>query len=236
MTEPELFATVEPFVLIFFGIYLIIPILFATRQLPELKGFVDGTLVFGTPAATAFMQSGLVESLPYGLAWSAAVASALYGVLAVLVIKRQNMRLLGETYCALSVGLGTLAIFFAFGAYTTFALWTIEGAAILWVGLRQGTTLARIFGLLVQIAGALYFFIDFDRYDRSSPLFNDAVLGCAIIAGASTLSAALMRREADRISENERVLGNAMLLWAAPLLACGRWAWPTCARPSPTQS
>lgn len=213
--QPELFATVEPFVLIFFGIYLIIPILFATRQPPELKGFVDGTLVFGTPAATAFMQSGLVEGLPYGLAWSAAVASALYGILAILVIRRENMRLLGETYCALSVGLGTLAIFFAFGAYTTFALWTIEGAAILWVGLRQGTTLARLFGLLVQIAGALYFFIDYGRYDRSSPLFNDAVLGCAIIAGASIISAVLMRREADRISENERVLGNAMLLWGA---------------------
>jgi uncharacterized membrane protein len=213
--RPELFATVEPFVLIFFGIYLIIPILFATRQPPELKGFVDGTLVFGTPAAAAFMQSGLVEGMPYGLAWSAAVASALYGMLAILVIRRENMRLLGETYCALSVGLGTLAIFFAFGAYTTFALWTIEGAAILWVGLRQGTTLARLFGLLVQIAGALYFVIDYGRYDRSSPLFNDAVLGCAIIAVASTLSAALMRRYADRISEDERMLGNATLLWGA---------------------
>lgn len=213
--RPELFATVEPFVLIFFGIYLIIPILFATRQPPELKGFVDGTLVFGTPAATAFMQSGLVEGMEYGLAWSAAGASLLYGILALLIFRRENMRLLGETYCALSVGLGTLAIFFAFGAYTTFALWSIEGTAILWVGLRQGTTLARLFGLLVQIAGALYFFIDYGRYDRSSPLFNDAVLGCAIITGASTFSAALLRQYADRISENERVLGNAMLVWGA---------------------
>jgi len=213
--RPELFASTEPFLLIFFGIYLIIPILFATRQPPELKGFVDGTLVFGTPAAAAFMQSGLVEGMEYGLAWSAAFACALYGALALLVIRREKMRLLGETYCALSVGFGTLAIFFAFGAYTTFALWTIEGAAILWVGLRQETRLARLFGLFVQMAGALYFFIDYGRYDRSSPLFNDAVLGCAIIAVASTISAALMRRYADRISEDERTLGNATLLWGA---------------------
>ncbi len=47
--RPELFATVEPFLLIFFAMYLVIPILFATRQPPELRGLVDGTLVFGTP-------------------------------------------------------------------------------------------------------------------------------------------------------------------------------------------
>jgi uncharacterized membrane protein len=213
--QPELFPTVEPFLLIFFGIYLIIPILFATRQMPELKGLVDGTLVFGTPAVAAFMQSRLVEGMPYGLAWSAAVACVLYGVLAFLVIRRKNMRLLGETFCALSVGFGTLAIFYAFGAYTTFALWSIEGAAILWVGLRQGTRLARLFGLFVQTAGALYFFRDFDHYDRISPFFNDAILGCAIITVASTISAALMHRYKDHVSAMERTLGTVFLVWGA---------------------
>ena len=49
---------------------------------------------------------------------------------------------MGEVYVALAIGLGTLAVFFAFGAYTTFAIWTIEGAAIVWVGLRQRRALA----------------------------------------------------------------------------------------------
>ncbi|HEV7820857.1 MAG TPA: DUF2339 domain-containing protein, partial [Burkholderiales bacterium] len=79
--RPELFDTVEPFVLIFFAMYLVIPILFATRQPPELKGLVDGTLVFGTPLSAAFMQAGLVRELPYGLAWSAGCAAALYALL-----------------------------------------------------------------------------------------------------------------------------------------------------------
>jgi hypothetical protein len=117
-----LFATVEPFVISFFALYLVIPILFATRQPPELKGIVDGTLVFGTPAAVAVMQAGLVHDMPNGLAWSAAAGAALDALLAAAVWRPEPMRLLRETYLALAVGLGTLAIFFGFDAYPTFAL------------------------------------------------------------------------------------------------------------------
>ena len=212
---PELFASVEPFLLAFFAIYLVIPILFATRQRPELKGFVDGTLVFGTPASVAAIQARLVWDMPYGLAWSSALGAALYGVLAVMVFRRPNMRLLGETYVALAVGLGTLAIFFAFGAYTTFALWSIEGAAILWVCLRQKQLAGRLFALAVQVAGALYFALDYFHYSRANPWFNDAVLGCAIVTVASLISAGMLRRYRDEISPLERVLGPLVLVWGA---------------------
>jgi uncharacterized membrane protein len=212
---PALFDTVEPFLLAFFAIYLVIPILFATRQPPELKGLVDGTLVFGTPAAVAAIQAKLVWDMPYGLAWSSALGAALYGVLSVMALRHRNMRLLGETYVALAVGLGTLAIFFAFGAYTTFALWSIEGAAILWVCLRQKHLLGRLFAICVQVGGALYFALDFFGYARSNPWFNDAVLGCAIIAVASFISAHLLKRYREEITEGERLLGSLVLVWGA---------------------
>jgi uncharacterized membrane protein len=212
---PALFDTVEPFLLAFFAIYLVIPILFATRQPPELKGLVDGTLVFGTPAAVAAIQAKLVWDMPYGLAWSAAIGAALYGVLSIMALRHKNMKLLGETYIALAVGLGTLAIFFAFGAYTTFALWSIEGAAILWVCLRQKHLLGRLFAIFVQVGGALYFAIDFFHYARSNPWFNDAVLGCAIIAVASFISALLLRRYREEITAGERLVGSLILIWGA---------------------
>lgn len=213
--RPEMFWTIEPFLLAFFAIYLVIPILFATRQPPLLKGLVDGTLVFGTPAAVAVMQSRLVWDMPYGLAWSAAIGAALYTVLSLMVLRHQNMRLLSHTYIALAVGLATLAIFFAFGAYTTFALWSIEGAALLWVGLRQKNPLARAFALFVQAAGAGYFFLDYGRYSRFNPFFNDAILGCAIIVLASLVSASLLRRYRNQIEEGERNLTGFILAWAA---------------------
>lgn len=213
--RPELFATVEPFVLLFFALYLVIPVLFATRQPPELKGIVDGTLVFGTPAAVAVMQAGLVRDLPYGLAWSAALGGALYVILATLVWRHENMRLLRETYVALGVGLGTLAIFFGFDAYPTFALWTLEGTAILWIGLRQRHALAWRFAILVQLAGAFMFILEYGRLDRPHAIFNDATYGCLWIAVAGLMSANLLRRYTDRLAGWESGAATLALLWGA---------------------
>ena len=211
----ELFGTVEPFVLAFFAIYLVIPILFATRQPPQLRGLVDGTLVFGTPAAVAFMQAELVKGMPYGLAWSAAIGGALYALLSAFTWRRENMRLLAETYAALAVGLGTLAVFFAFDAYPTFAFWTIEGAAILWVGLRQDRPLARAFAILVQLAGAALFVLEYGQVVRAHWLMNDAIYGSALIAIASLISARLLYRHAERLREWEGIFAPGMLLWGA---------------------
>lgn len=211
----ELFDTVEPFVLTFFAIYLVIPILFATRQPPRLKGLVDGTLVFGTPAAVAFMQASLVKGLPYGLAWSAAIGGALYALLAVFTWRRENMRLLAETYAALALGLGTLAVFFAFDAYPTFAFWTIEGTAILWVGLRQNMPLARVFAILVQLAGAVLFIKDYDQIVRLHWLMNDAIYGSLLITLSSLISAHLLHRYADQLRWWEKYFSPTMLLWGA---------------------
>ena len=70
--QPENFSTVEPFLILFFLLYLAIPILFALRQPPELKGFVDGTLVFGMPLSAAMLQAALTRGMGDDvLAWSA---------------------------------------------------------------------------------------------------------------------------------------------------------------------
>src|SRR5258706_3664655 len=187
--RPEIFGSVEPFVLAFFAIYLVIPILFATRQPPQLKGLVDGTLVFGTPAAVAFMQAELVRRMAYGLAWSAFVGGALYTLLAGFPWRLQNMRLLAAYYAALPGGLGTPAIFFACDPHPTFAFWTIEGAAILWVGLRQDRALARAFAILVQLAGAALFISEYRDIARAHWLLYDSIYGSPPVARGSLRSA-----------------------------------------------
>jgi uncharacterized membrane protein len=212
--RPELFASVEPFVLIFFGMYLVIPILFAHRQPPELKGLVDGTLVFGTPLAAAFMQTGLVRDMPYGLAWSAGCAMLLYAVLAAVTVRREGMRLLGETYIALSVVSLTLAIFFALDAYPTFALWTLEGAAVVWVGLRQKRLLARMFGLALQLLGAAYFLVQYPNYSLANPWFNDFVLGCAIISVAGFIIGWLLHKYRAELTGGFEPRDGLVLVWA----------------------
>ncbi len=216
--RPGLFATVEPFVLIFFAMYLVIPILFATRQPPDLKGLVDGTLVFGTPLSAAFMQAALVRDMPYGLAWSAGCAAGLYAVVAVLVLRRAGLRLLGETYVALAVVFATMAIFFALDAYPTFALWTLEGAAIVWVGLRQRRLLARLFGIALQFGGAGLFLLHYPDYALANPWFNDFIFGCALIAAAGMITSWLMHEHREVLIEGGEAAAAVLLVWA-----CGWW-------------
>ena len=212
--QPEMFASIEPFVVGFFLIYLAIPVLFATRQEPRLKGLVDGTLVFGTPLAAAFMQARVVEHMgDHALAWSAAAAGLLYAVLGWVARRREYMQMLGETYLALATMLGTMTIFFALDAYPTFALWTLEGAAIVWVGLRQQRALARAFGLLLQVGAALYFLAHYMEVERANPVFNDFVFGCALIAVAAWITARLMDKYRERLSDGEALAGAALLCW-----------------------
>ena len=81
--RPALYATVQPFVVLSFAVYLALAVRFALRSArsapPERALAVDGALVFGLPAATFVLQAGLVEGVvPYGRAWSAVVLAGVY--------------------------------------------------------------------------------------------------------------------------------------------------------------
>jgi len=47
----EDFSTTEPFLVLFFLIYVAVAVLFTLRQAANLRGYVDGTLVFGCPSS-----------------------------------------------------------------------------------------------------------------------------------------------------------------------------------------
>ncbi|MFB3112945.1 MAG: DUF2339 domain-containing protein, partial [Gemmatimonadales bacterium] len=113
--RPELFASTEPFLVLFFLYYVGVSVLFARRQEVELRGVVDGTLVFGTPIIAFALQAALVQDMSFGLAFSALGAAATY-VLLALWLKRQDAfsDLLGQSFVALGVVFATLAIPFAF--------------------------------------------------------------------------------------------------------------------------
>ena len=66
--QPPLFATTEPFLVLFFLFYQAIVLLYALRQPPERLGLVDGTLMFGTPVLTFALQSQLLRPSPPGSA------------------------------------------------------------------------------------------------------------------------------------------------------------------------
>lgn len=65
----EHFSTIEPFLLLFTFFYIAITVLFATRQPPQLRGLVDGSLVFGVPIVAFGLQSRLVREMEFVLAY-----------------------------------------------------------------------------------------------------------------------------------------------------------------------
>ena len=224
--RPEHFATIEPFLIAFFLLYLAIPILFAQRQPPEFKGIVDATLVFGMPMSAAMLQAALTRDMgDYLLAWSAFGAALIYSTLAYALWKREKMRLLAEAHLALAVVFGTVAPYFAFRGYPTFAFWTLEGAAIFWMGCRQknGTTnlLARVFALCLQLGAAGYFWWVTQDMELTHPWFNDRVIGCGLIAVAALLTAWFMHRFEGVISEIEGSMQGVTIAWGGAWLLFG---------------
>ncbi|MFT7461172.1 MAG: putative membrane protein, partial [Planctomycetota bacterium] len=103
--QPQFFNSTEPFLILFFLFYLGIAVLFAHRQPPQLKGLVDGTLVFGVPLVAFTLQAALVGDFEFGRALSALGMAAIYIGLAKILWHKQveGMRLLTESCVGLRV-------------------------------------------------------------------------------------------------------------------------------------
>ncbi|HSC80000.1 MAG TPA: DUF2339 domain-containing protein, partial [Chitinolyticbacter sp.] len=108
--SPALFASTEPFLLLFFAFYLAISVLYALRQGATPKRIVDGTLVFGTPLVGFGLQAALVADFEFGMAFSALGLAAIYLGLAGWLFRRRDagLTLLAESFLALGVIFATL--------------------------------------------------------------------------------------------------------------------------------
>jgi uncharacterized membrane protein len=215
--QPQQFGSTEPFLIAFFLLYLAVPVLYARRQVFVLKHYVDGTLVFGVPLVAFGLQTGLVRQFEYGAAWSAFSLAALYLLLASAMWRRsgENLRLLTESFLALGVGFGTLAIPLAFDGRITSAAWALEGAAIVWVSARQERKLGLAFGLALQFAAGIAFLFDVERGYGPIPVLNAFYLGCAFVSiGGLFCSAYLDRRRGSDPSWAQPVAA-VLLVWGA---------------------
>ncbi|MGY2166637.1 DUF2339 domain-containing protein [Pseudomonas tolaasii] len=197
---PELLWSTEPFLVLFFLMYLAIGLLFARRKLLDLgeapedrdallrwsagKGdYVDGSLLFGPPLVGFGLQFALVQHLEFAAAFSALGLGILYMVLARLLSGGRAV-LLAETCLALGVIFASLAIPLGLDARWTAAAWAVEGAGIFWLGMRQQRPVARAFALLLQL-GSLLAFLGELRNSQDT-LLQGPPLG-ALLLGAALL-------------------------------------------------
>lgn len=215
--RPALYASTQPFLALFFLMYVGIPLLFARREVRRLRSYVDATLVFGTPLVAFGYQLALVDDLQYGATFSALALGAFYLVLAWWLHRRAGApyRLLVESFLALGVGFATLAIPLAFEGRWTAAAWALEGAAIFWVGVRQQRLLARSAAVLLQFAAGFAFLVDVPAADGQLPVLNSACLGAVLIAVAGLFSTWYLERNESQVHKAERLLVVPLFIWGA---------------------
>lgn len=214
--KPEMFSTVEPFLVAFFLFYVAIAVLYAVRQQSKLKGFIDGTLVFGTPLIAAGMQAGLMQPYAHGLSISAIAASFFYLTLAWLLFMQRKDYLRGmvESFLAIGVVFGTLAIPLELDARVTAAFWALEGLAIFWIGQRQQRLLPRIFAIVLQFGAGVAFLQKMSYAENSWPALNGVYLGCLIISLAGFGIAYLSSRK-EKTASAWYAISIILFIWSA---------------------
>ena len=180
-----------------------------------MKGVVDGTLVFGTPVLVFAMQAHMLGDTEFGLAYSAVAAALFYAVTATLLDRERSppMRLLVESYLALAVAFATLAIPLALDARWTAAGWALEGAALVWIGVRQQRVLARLAGALLVFAAGVSFLDHGWKSLEGPPFVNGNLLGGWLIAVSALLSSRFLARVESRWQPLEKILGVALCAW-----------------------
>lgn len=217
--RPELFASTEFFLLLFFALYLALSLLAARAREADVAG-LSGLLNFGLPAVVLSLQVSIVRELPDGLAWSALGFGLFYLALAGLLRRigdepeRSPMQAQQQAFLAIGVVLVSLAVPLRYDAQATASTWALEGAGAVWLGVRQVQWRARAFGILIQLCagGALLF--------GAAPHVSDearlasGVTGALLLASAGALSGVWLYRAAERLLPRERGLDRAALVWA----------------------
>lgn len=186
--RPEHYASTQPFVVLFFAFYLLIPLLYARRQPAQAGDRIDGTLVFGTPLVAFGLQAGLLtDAMP--LALCALGMAAVYALLAWVFIGRGHYRALAQCWAVLAVGFATLAVPLALSASATASVFALEGAALVWLGLRQQRLLPQLSGGLLQLAaGFAWLVAASDAGGAGIAVLNPVFIGALLLALAGAVS------------------------------------------------
>ncbi|NOR54739.1 MAG: DUF2339 domain-containing protein [Sulfurovum sp.] len=211
---PELFASTEPFLILYFLMYVGIAILFTIKHPYEPKNLVDGTLVFGLPIVVFPLQLNLVSTFEHGNAYSAVALGLFYVSLFVFLKNKERTSLLSQSFLALGVVFLTIAVPYIFDADVSAALWSLESAGMIWLALKQNKIYTRYFGeaLLVLSVFVYPYTVHFGGVSVAEYL-GYIILISAVLAGAYLLDTHRPKLFVlDRIL-SKVLLGVSVLLW-----------------------
>lgn len=186
---PELLATTQPFLILFFAFFVAITVLYTLRQPPRFKGWLDATLLFGTPALGFTYQVALVGHIEYAIAASAASLGLFYLLLALVIRPwADGLALLARAFQMLGVVFLSIAVPYALSEAQTAGIWALEGAGLVWIGARQRRPAVRALGLLLQAGAALALAYGYP-YPSATAFLNPFYPAAAMLGVAGAVSA-----------------------------------------------
>lgn len=208
-------ATVQPFLVVFFLLFVLVGFLFARRTLADIEteedlplstramnmvarvGRVDSALAFGVPMAAYGLQYLMLKPYPMGPAFAALGFSAFYLLAGRWVWRTQprGLSLLAEAYAIVGVIFATLAIPLGLEGQWTGAAWAVEAAGMYWLGVRQQRPYARAFAFAV-LAGAVFKLLQATQWDGAPghALIEGSWIGPLLVAGGAFAMWFLHRR------------------------------------------
>jgi uncharacterized membrane protein len=220
----EYLGSTESFLILFFLLYLTVAAIPAWRETPSSGGYVDTAIVFGTPLMAFGLQAELFRGVEpvaahRAMAVSALAVSAIYllAALALGRVGRPGLRKLAKVFMTLGIIFASATVPLTLdGSWMSFA-WALEGAALYWVGARQGRALPCVFGALLQVVAGVGLVADLQRGAIELPILNGVFLGCVALAAAalfcSRLDAQPRRTAADPSSRSTPGLFFWGLAW-----------------------
>ncbi len=203
--QSALFETTEPFLLLYFVMYIVITVLFAQKG---KRDRIDTMLLFGLPAVVFPLQTALVSHITDGAGWSAVGFGLFYLVLGVFLKKRVENRLLTESFYGIGILFLTLSIPYFFEANITAALWAMEASAAICLSLKQSHVWGRYAAeVLLVIAMLLYL-----QSAAHQPLSLSLYLGYLLITIALFVSGALLHVHRKSLQKDHQVPELFLLL------------------------
>lgn len=209
--QSEYFLNCQIFLNAFFLIFAFISVLYAIRKRANLRSYIDSTLVFGLPLTYFAMQFFMFETgeqvfyldneegalplyLRYGLSLVSIYMGTLYLAVAYFLMGKfkESLKDMIDAFLSLGIIFANMAIPLAFEAPATSALWAFEGAALIWVGMRQGRFSLRVFGFLLQLSSWWVFTEQVE--DNWETFFNGQFFGFLIIVVSALFSGWMVRK------------------------------------------
>lgn len=198
--ESHMFSKVEPFVVFFFLLYVLIGFLFAKKV--ALRAYIDTVLIFGTPVSFLIFQNFLSKDFDHLLSLSSLGAGLLYLSLAYLAKKDTKRPLLFDSYLVLGVIFLSFIVAFEFSRGVVSWIYAFEASGIIWISFRQNRAYSRYLAFLLTLYAVQNYLLGVKLrgifIDTKGSMIWFAILGTALF-----LSAYMYRYYKDKTVKGE---------------------------------